>query len=663
MPPANQTPQTAIVFTKTPHSQIDQPFVNTYRGLNTITMNAETAAPVAPTHPVGVVRVKSEYVLHVPREAPSRVAPETTGEQASVPAPAEGSTVVPGTRARGQNKAGAREHHKFEGSGAKPTFEGETNFLVGDVLTKVKCVLRPVWHKRQREGEPLDDSFARAIAEGISAATAADKRAAAAAAAAAAATASTSEAAASAVSEAVPPAEPAAAVVAPVEVAAEVPVVAPVAALPPATESNETKVVEPAAATEAEDPELVALRAKRKDELSGIVMPERTTEDQKRDNAAKRDGLFRNKLVLAPLTTVGNLPYRRICAEYGADTTLSEMALIYNLNKTQKSEWSLLRRHESEGLFGIQVAVSRPHDAREFARAIEASGFSYDFIDINCGCPVDMIVKSGCGCGLWERKGKLKEVVQNLVNFQSKPVTIKCRIGPDENDPQLHKHIGEYEEWGASAVTIHGRSRKQRYTRLANWSYVEQCSHLTNLPVIGNGDVTCYGDVQSHQQTAPNVSSYMLGRGALIKPWAFKEIKDKTAYDPSSSERYEMMAKFCKYGLAHWGADEKGVQTTRRFLLEWLSFLHRYVPTGLVEPGFPQRINERPPAYRGRDELETLMASEHVDDWIKISEMLLGPCGDKFRFTPKHKSSSYSTTTTGAPLTAAELDKAGVDEG
>ena len=368
----------------------------------------------------------------------------------------------------------------------------------------------------------------------------------------------------------------------------------------------------------------------------------KTTVEQKRENAANRDALFRKKLILSPLTTVGNLPFRRICAEYGADNTVSEMALIYNLNRTQPSEWSLLRRHTSETCFGLQVAVSKDWDAETFAKSIAASGFSYDYIDINCGCPVDLIVSKGCGCGLWEKKARLRSVVKALVDYQPKPVTIKCRIGDDESDPQLHKQIAEYEGWGASAVTIHGRSRRQRYTKLANWDYVERCAKLTQLPVIGNGDIMSHIDVNEHKAACPTIDSYMLGRGALIKPWVFQEIKEQRAIDMSSSERFAMLEKFCKYGLSHWGSDERGVQTTRKFLCEWLSFLHRYVPYGILEQP-PQRVNERPPLYVGRDNLETLMASDASADWVRISEMILGPAGDAFKFTPKHKSNSYST--------------------
>ncbi|EPY24985.1 tRNA-dihydrouridine synthase 3 [Strigomonas culicis] len=372
------------------------------------------------------------------------------------------------------------------------------------------------------------------------------------------------------------------------------------------------------------------------------------TEERLREHlAAQRDKakrLFTDKLILAPLTTVGNLPFRRVCKSLGADVTVSEMAVAYNLNRMQKNEWSLLRRHESEDLFGIQLAVARREEAAQCAQALAASGFSYDFLDINCGCPVEKLVKMGCGCGLWERRGRLQEVVGALARHQAAPVSIKCRIGPDAEHPSLHRVIGEYEQWGAAAVTVHGRSRKQRYTRSANWDYVAQCADLTSLPVIGNGDVFGWEDVAAHRAARPGITSFMVGRGALIKPWIFEEIKSGQTRDMSSTERLEILKDFCRHGLAHWGADERGVMTTRRFLCEWLSFLHRYVPVGLLER-LPQRMNDRPPYYEGRDDLETLMASDSVADWLRLSEMLLGPVEEKFRFTPKHKSNCYASTT------------------
>jgi tRNA-dihydrouridine synthase 3 len=135
----------------------------------------------------------------------------------------------------------------------------------------------------------------------------------------------------------------------------------------------------------------------------------------------------------------------------------------------------------------------------------------------------------------------------------------------------------------------------------------------------------------------------MLARGALIKPWLPTEIKERRHWDISATERLDILKDYVKFGLTHWGSDQQGVDNTRRFLLEWLSFLCRYVPVGILEGGVPQKMNLRPPAFMcGRSDLETLMLSPHSQDWIKIAEMLLGPVPEGFQFEPKHKARSYS---------------------
>jgi tRNA-dihydrouridine synthase 3 len=132
----------------------------------------------------------------------------------------------------------------------------------------------------------------------------------------------------------------------------------------------------------------------------------------------------------------------------------------------------------------------------------------------------------------------------------------------------------------------------------------------------------------------------MIGRGALIKPWIFTEIKEKRDWDISATERLDIIRKFTNYGLEHWGSDGTGVEITRRFLLEYLSFQYRYVPLGLLEV-LPAKMNEKPPPYFGRSDLETLLSSKRSCDWIKISEMFLGKTPEGFLFVPKHRANAF----------------------
>lgn len=356
---------------------------------------------------------------------------------------------------------------------------------------------------------------------------------------------------------------------------------------------------------------------------------------------------FRGKTYLAPLTTVGNLPFRRICKGFGVDITCSEMALGRELLNGKTSEWALTRRHASEDFFGIQVACNFPDS---YARCVQmlSEHVDADFIDLNLGCPVDTIMKTGCGSALMERKTKLRAMILGAQHVTSLPITVKLRTGVRHNTLVAPKFVPMFSELGVSAVTLHGRTTEQRYTKMADWDIIAQCSALaaghhslqTTPAFFGNGDVFSPQDYYTHLEAIPSLAGIMIGRGALIKPWIFQEIKERKIWDISSRERLDILKDYAQFGLEHWGSDTIGVNNTRRYLCEWLSYLYRYVPVGLLEV-LPQRLNERPDVFKGRDELETLMASDNVSDWIKLTELVLGPAPESFSFIPKHKSNSY----------------------
>lgn len=412
--------------------------------------------------------------------------------------------------------------------------------------------------------------------------------------------------------------------------------------------------------------------------------------------------------ILAPLTTQGNLPFRRLCVDLGAQVTWSEMALGMNLIKGEKGEWALLRAHQSEAesptllssqsldhqptnssspypslaqatalgynnandiKFGAQIAANKPWIALKTTEVLSSLCPRLRAIDLNCGCPIDMVFRQGAGSALLDAPSKLERMLRGMNALSGEiPITLKIRTGTKDGHPTAQRLVerlvlgsenarerGQGPP-GIAAITLHGRSRQQRYTKTADWSYIAECaalikrlgeksdqatdtiaepdardlpnnSHSSNesnsSPVyfVGNGD--CYSPHQYYDTIAASgVNAIMIGRGALLKPWLFEEINplsnpSGTDIDKSATERLGYIERFVRYGLDTWGSDEVGVGTTRRFLLEWLSFACRYVPVGLLEY-LPPRLNERPPLYRGRNELETLLASTDYRDWIRI---------------------------------------------
>eukprot|EP00762_Andalucia_godoyi_P003933 ANDGO_05710.mRNA.1 hypothetical protein len=364
---------------------------------------------------------------------------------------------------------------------------------------------------------------------------------------------------------------------------------------------------------------------------------------------APKKWTFDNKLILAPLTTVGNLPFRAICKMFGADITVSEMALAPELCAGSQSEWALLKRHPSEDIFGVQVACSMPGMAAECGELIRQYAPNVDFVDLNCGCPLEPVVDRGMGCGLSLRRLRWEGVLCGLQNSLrgTCPVTAKIRIGHDDKQLYGTKLVKQACEMNLPLVTVHGRTRAQRYSKLASWEYIAECQKVPQqvpncrTKVIGNGDIFCWEDVEDHKTMIPEMTSFMIGRGALIKPWLFTEIKEKRHWDISASERLDVIKKFVDLGLEHWGSDSHGVSATRRFLLEWMSFSHRYVPVGILEH-VPARITDRPEPFCGRSDLESWMASPYLGDWMRLSELFLGPPSADFKFVPKHKSNAWA---------------------
>ncbi|OLL26245.1 tRNA-dihydrouridine(47) synthase [NAD(P)(+)] [Neolecta irregularis DAH-3] len=373
--------------------------------------------------------------------------------------------------------------------------------------------------------------------------------------------------------------------------------------------------------------------------------------------------------LLAPLTTVGNIPFRRLCRDFGAEVTVSEMGVSMPLIQGNMNEWALPRAHASErepsrsgrqGLFGVQISAPRPWQAAKATEILSSYCDSIDFIDLNCGCPIDLIYRIGAGSALLDAPGRLIKLLRGMtVVSGTTPITAKLRMGTKDNHPTASKLVARLvRDVQLSAITLHGRSRQQRYSRAADWNYISECASIVKnikqeiendllekgieeevgqrqrTAFIGNGDCYSYED----WYYAIDHCGY-LATSQTNDRWIFEEIESRQHLDKTSSERLEMMKKFCNYGLEYWGSDEYGLNTTRRFICEAQSFLHRYVPVGILEI-LPPRLQDRVSRWCPRNEMEQLLASTNSADWVKISEMFLGPTPDGFTFIPKHKANA-----------------------
>ena len=234
---------------------------------------------------------------------------------------------------------------------------------------------------------------------------------------------------------------------------------------------------------------------------------------------------LKNNLILAPMAGVTDLPFRRICEKYGepgmvCTEMISSKGLFYNDHKTER----ILNTEGEPKPVSCQIFGSDP-ETMEYATNLLCTKYrdQVDIIDINMGCPVPKVVKSGDGSKLLTDLDKAEEIIKVVVKKSTVPVTVKMRTGWDKNNivaPELAKRA---EAAGVSAITIHGRTRSEFYGGKANLDEIKKVKDAVKIPVIGNGDVI---DEQSakYMLEYTGVDGIMIGRGAFGNPWIFKRI-------------------------------------------------------------------------------------------------------------------------------------------
>ncbi|HEY5908729.1 MAG TPA: tRNA-dihydrouridine synthase family protein [Vicinamibacteria bacterium] len=303
------------------------------------------------------------------------------------------------------------------------------------------------------------------------------------------------------------------------------------------------------------------------------------------------------------MTLGGNLPFRRLCVEQGAEVTVSEMVVVRKLLKDHNSEFALLRSHESEPCFGVQLADRTPDSLAEGARIAESRGAR--FVDLNCGCPIDQMTRRGLGASLLQKPGRLARLVTAMAGAVSVPVTVKLRLGWREGKENVSELARACEEAGAKAIAIHGRTREQRYSRAADWDAIGRVAAERKVPVIGNGDILTHYEARARRERS-GVSSVMLARGALIKPWLFRELREGREWLPTADERLALLWRFVELLRDHFGTDERGQKRILRFLPWHLGFFCRYRP--FPEAQFAAEAATHPLLQTRHPDLEDLPA-------------------------------------------------------
>lgn len=276
-------------------------------------------------------------------------------------------------------------------------------------------------------------------------------------------------------------------------------------------------------------------------------------------------------ILLAPMEDVTDISFRLVCRELGADIVYTEFVNSEGLVRANTKTHQKLKVIEEERPVGIQIYGANIKSMVGAAKIAEAE--NPDLIDINAGCWVKNVVGCGAGSALLKDPAYMQQLVREVVNSTSLPVTVKTRLGWDESSIQILEVARRMEEAGAVALTVHCRTRKAGHSGEADWSWIPRIKEVVSLPVILNGNVLTAHDVKkAFDETGAD--GIMIARGAIGNPWIFKEAKELLSTGTISTVvDEEMRIKTC---LRHLELAIK-VKGERRAVIEHRKFYSGYL--------------------------------------------------------------------------------------
>lgn len=238
---------------------------------------------------------------------------------------------------------------------------------------------------------------------------------------------------------------------------------------------------------------------------------------------------LKNNYILAPLAGVADVGFRKICRDFGASLSFTEMVSTKGLKYNNSNTYKILNRAENENPVGVQLFGNDKDVFKEIVLSDRLD--NYDIIDINMGCPVNKVAGKGDGAYLMKEPKLAESIIKTVVLNTNKPVTVKFRKGWDENNINGVEFAKMCEGAGAKAVTVHGRTRAQLYSGNADYEIIAKVKNAVKIPVIGNGDVFTKYDAE-RMFNITGCDGIMIARGAIGSPWIFAELNSSnTSFD------------------------------------------------------------------------------------------------------------------------------------
>ena len=230
-------------------------------------------------------------------------------------------------------------------------------------------------------------------------------------------------------------------------------------------------------------------------------------------------------ILLAPMEDVADIGFRQLCKRFGVSMVYTEFVSAEALVRSIQASLNKLTISETERPVGIQIYGRDVESMVEAAKIVEQA--HPDVIDINFGCPVKKVAGKGAGAGMLRNIPLLLEITREVVKAVRTPVTVKTRLGWDENNLIITELAEQLQDCGIQALTIHGRTRSQMYTGNADWTLIGEVKNnpRIHIPIIGNGDITTPQEAKQAFERF-GVDAVMVGRAAFGQPWIFKEMRD-----------------------------------------------------------------------------------------------------------------------------------------